>query len=121
MKNNIKNMKTFDEFILETKGEHDNSKVYDDLYSDVEKHLKRWGAGPVYGWKGSKGIAFSVSKGKNVKPNDWIVINYIPHGDSLTITLYPYGTDSIETARDYREYVLCYYYGCGYVYVVIKL
>ncbi len=35
-------MKTFDEFVLEVKGEHDNSKVYDDLYSDVEKHLKRW-------------------------------------------------------------------------------
>lgn len=95
----------FDEFILEVKGEHDNSKVYDDLYSDVEKHLKRWGAGPVYGWKGSNGIAFSVSKGKNVKPNDWITIVYNRQWDDLTITLYPFGTDDTEEARDYRDQV----------------
>lgn len=98
-------MKTFDEFILEVKGEHDNSKVYDDLYSDVEKHLKRWGAGPVYGWKGSNGIAFSVSKGKNVKPNDWITIVYNRQWDDLTITLHPFGTDDLGEARDYREQV----------------
>ena len=37
-------MKDFKSYIIETKGEHDNSKVYDDLYGDVEKHLKKWGA-----------------------------------------------------------------------------
>ena len=76
-------MKDFKSYIIETKGEHDNSKVYDDLYGDVEKHLKKWGAGPVYGWKGDNGICFSVSKGKNVEKDDWITIVYNKQYDDL--------------------------------------
>lgn len=98
-------MKDIKDYILEVKGEHDQSKVYDDLYSDVEPYLKKWGAGPVYGWKGDKGIAFSVSKGKNVKPNDWIAIIYNRQYDDLTITLSQYGTDDIDDAKSYEENV----------------
>lgn len=98
-------MKSFDEFILEVKGEHDKSKTYDDLYSDVESHLKRWGAGPVYGWKGDKGISFSVSKGRNVKPNDWIIIKYNREYDDLTIMLSKYGEDDEKSIREYRDQV----------------
>lgn len=97
----MRDIKTF----LESKGEHDNSKVYDDLYDDVEKSLDRWGAGPVYGWKGDKGICFSVSKGKNVKKDDWITIIWNKQHDDLTITLHPFGTDDLEEARAYEEMV----------------
>lgn len=98
-------MKDIKNYILEYKGEHDNSQVYDDLYADVEKHLDRWGATPVYGWKGDKGIAFGVTKGKNVKKDDWIVILYNRAHDDLTITLSPWGTDDINEARDFRDMV----------------
>lgn len=102
-------MKTIKNYINETKGEHDPSKTYDDLYADVEKHLSRWGAGPVYGWKGDCGIAFSVSKGKNVKKDDWITIYYNgcknSYQDDLLITLSTYGTDDPESARDYVDNV----------------
>ena len=98
-------MKDFKSYITEAKGEHDNSKVYDDLYADVEKHLKRWGAGLVYGWKGDKGIAFSVSKGKNVEKDDWITIVYNREYDDLLITLSKFGTDNIEDAKAYEENV----------------
>ena len=98
-------MKNIIDFINEMKGEHDNSKVYDDLYADVEKHLSRWGAGPVYGWKGDNGICFSVSKGKNVKKDDWITIIYNRQYDDLTITLAPFGTDDTNEAHAYQEMV----------------
>ena len=97
----MKNIKQF----LESKGEHDSSKVYDDLYEDVEQHLTRWGAGPVYGWKGDKGIAFAVTKGKNVEKDDWITIIYNRQYDDLTITLSKFGTDELDDAKDYREMV----------------
>ena len=97
----MKDIKTF----LEVKGEHDKSKVYDDLYADVEKHLSRWGAGPVYGWKGDKGIAFAVSRGKNVEKDDWIVILHNRRYDDLTITLSKFGTDDLDEAKDYQEMV----------------
>lgn len=98
-------MKSFNEFLLETKGEHDDSKLYDELYSRVEKYLSKWGAGPVYGWKSDKGIAFKVTKGKNIKSNDWITIFYNPRYDDFTITLCPFGTDDIEDARSYKTNV----------------
>lgn len=102
-------MKELKKYIAETKGEHDHSKVYDELYADVEKHLDRWGAGPVYGWKGDQGICFSVSKGKNVKKDDWITIFYNgcrnSYADDLLITLSTYGTDEPENARDYVDMV----------------
>jgi hypothetical protein len=102
-------MNTLSSFLInklnEVKGEHDKSKTYDDLYKDVEKSLSRWGAGPVYGWRGDKGIAFSVSKGKNVKKDDWIVIYHDRRSDSLLITLSQFGTDDPDQAKDYREYV----------------
>ena len=96
-------MKSLKDILLEAQGEHDKSKVYDDLYSDVEKDLKRWGAGPVYGYKGDKGIAFSVSRGKNVKKDDWIVIEYNRMSDDLTVYLCKYG--DAELSRDSHEYV----------------
>lgn len=98
-------MKDIKEYITESKGEHDNSQVYDDLYADVEKHLTKWGAGPVYGWKGDKGIAFSVSKGKNVEKDDWITIIYNRKYDDLLITLSKLGTDNINDAKDYVDQV----------------
>lgn len=98
-------MKDIKEYVCEAKGEHDRSKIYDDLYADVEKHLDKWGAGPVYGWKGDNGIAFSVSKGKNVKQNDWITIVYNKSFDDLTITLSQFGTDDVDEAKDYMDMV----------------
>lgn len=98
-------MKDLKSYIVETKGEHDNSKVYDDLYGDVEKHLKKWGAGPVYGWKGDNGICFSVSKGKNVEKDDWITIVYNKQYDDLLITLSKFGTDDIDDAKSYEDNV----------------
>ena len=91
-------MKNIVDYLFETQGEHDKSKVYDDLYADVEPYLKNWGAGPVYGWCGDKGIAFSVSKGKNVKKDDWIVIKYNKRNDSLTIMLSKYGEGDEDSA-----------------------
>lgn len=95
--------------LFETKGEHDVSELYDMLYANVEKHLSRWGAGPVYGWKGEKGICFPVSKGKNVKKDDWITIFYNgsrqSFADDFLITLSPYGTDDPEEARAYKDMV----------------
>jgi len=98
-------MKDINKFIKETKGEHDNSKVYDDLYADVENHLKKWGAGLVYGWKGDNGICFSVSKGKNVEKDDWITIIYNKQYDDLTITLSKFGTDDPDIAKKYEDNV----------------
>lgn len=98
-------MKNLSTYISETKGDHDNSKTYDDLYSDVEKYLNTWGAGPVFGWKGDNGIAFSVSKGKNVKPNDWIVIVHNRQHDDLTIMLSKYGEGDPETASNVKDMV----------------
>lgn len=98
-------MRDIKSFLFETKGEHDNSKVYDDLYADVEKHLNKWGAGPVYGWKGDNGICFPVSKGKNVEKDDWITIVYNKQYDDLTITLSKFGTDDPKNAKAYQEMV----------------
>ena len=91
-------MKDITTYLMETQGEHDKSKVYDDLYNDIEPYLKRWGAGPVYGYKGDQGISFSVSKGKNVKKDSWIVIIHNKQYDDLTIMLSKYGTGDEETA-----------------------
>jgi len=98
-------MKSFKEYITEEKGEHDASQVYNDLYKNVEDHLEKWGAGPVYGWKGDNGIAFAVSKGKNVQKDDWIAIIYNRKHDDLTITLSTFGTDDISNAKDYAQQV----------------
>ena len=98
-------MKDIKTYILETQGEHDKSKVYDDLYADVEPYLTKWGAGPVYGWKGDKGICFSVSKGKNVEKNDWIVIAYNKQYDDLTIMLSPYGEGDPDTSKQIQDMV----------------
>lgn len=98
-------MKDITTYLMETQGEHDKSKVYDDLYADVEKHLKDWGAGPVYGYRGDKGIAFSVSKGKNVQKNDWIVIVYNKRNDDLTIMLSEYGEGDPDTAKAIEDNV----------------
>ena len=95
----IKNMKDIKEYLFEAQGEHDKSKVYDDLYSDIENYLDKWGAGPVYGWRSDQGIAFSVSNGKNVEKDDWIVIVYNKKYDDLTIMLSKYGTGDEEDAK----------------------
>lgn len=98
-------MKDIKTYILETQGEHDKSKVYDDLYADVEPYLTKWGAGPVYGWKGDQGICFSVSKGKNIEKNDWIVIAYNKQYDDLTIMLSPYGEGDPDTSKQIQDKV----------------
>lgn len=98
-------MKDIKTYILETQGEHDKSKVYDDLYADVEPYLTKWGAGPVYGWKGDQGICFSVSKGKNVEKNDWIVIIYNKQYDDLTIMVSPYGNGEADNAKQIEHNV----------------
>ena len=98
-------MKNLKQYIMEYQGEHDHSQVYDDLYADVEPCLAKWGAGLVYGWKGDNGIAFAVSKGKNVQKDDWIVIIYNRQHDDLTITLSTFGTDDISNAKDYAQQV----------------
>ncbi len=99
-------MKDLKTYLFEVQGEHDKSKVYDDLYADVEPHLKEWGAGPVYGWCGDKGIAFSVSKGKNIKQNDWIVIKYNKQHDDLTIMISQFGNGDEDNAKaiEYNVY-----------------
>ena len=114
-------MKTIDIFITEklkinkdskaekykpTQGVHDKSQVYDDIWDDIKDHLERWGAGAVYGWKGDKGVSFSVTNGKNIKDDyDWIVIYYdnSPWDDSFLITLSKYGTDDPHEAISYKE------------------
>lgn len=74
-----------------TQGEHDKSLIYDDIWNDIKDHLERWGAGPVYGWKRNQGVAFSVTKGKNVQKDDWIVIKYNKGYDDFSIFLVKYG------------------------------
>ena len=95
-------------------GPHDDSKIYDDLFEDVVKHLGRWGAGSVYGFKGDQGIMFSVSrKNKNLRKlglteDPWIIISYNRRYDNLTIILSEDGhddEDNLEYAIDYKKYV----------------
>lgn len=89
-------------------GEHDKSVVYDDIWNDIKDHLERWGAGPVYGWKRNQGVAFSVTKGKNVKKDDWIVIQYNIEYDDFTIFLSKHGSDE---QRDIKDSVAMVYLG----------
>ena len=70
---------------------HDKSKIYDDIWDDIKDSLERWGAGPVYGWEGKNGVAFHITKGKNIEENDWIVIRYNKGYDDFTIFLAKYG------------------------------
>lgn len=98
-------MKDLKTYLFEVQGEHDKSKVYDDLYADIEPYLKDWGAGPVYGWKGDQGIAFQVSKGKNIGKNDWIVIKYNKQYDDLTILLSEYGSGDEDSAKEIEDNV----------------
>lgn len=93
-------MKDIKQYLNEVRGEHDKSQVYDDLYADVEPYLSKWGAGPVYGWRGDKGIAFQVTKGSNIGENDWIVIKYNRQYDDLTIMLSEYGSGDEDSAKE---------------------
>jgi len=88
-----------------TQGEHDKSLIYDDIWNDIKDHLVKWGAGPVYGWKGKQGVAFSVSEGKNVKPDDWIVIQYNKGYDDFTIFLSKYGAEEDEYIRARQDMI----------------
>ena len=99
-------MKGLKTYLFEVQGNHDKSKVYDDLYGDIVAHLNKWDAGPVYGWKGDQGIAFSVGCGKNIQKDDWIVIKYNKKYDDLTIMVSKYGTGDEETAKaiEYNVY-----------------
>ena len=88
-----------------TQGEHDSSRIYDDIWNDIKDDLERWGAGPVHGWNGSEGVAFSISKGKRlVDKDDWIVIRYNKEYDDFTIFLVKYGdiddTKNIKAKAD---------------------
>lgn len=118
---NSNNMKTINKYLNEalitkdtklkdrknyvpTQGNHDKSIVYDDIWNDIKDHLERWGAGPVYGWNGKNGVAFSVSEGENVEKDDWIVIQYNRGYDDFSIFLAKYGNiddeDNIKNQVD---------------------
>ena len=91
----------------EQQGPHDPSQIYDDVYPVLEEHLVSWGAGPVYGWRGDKGVAFPVKGGK------WITI--VPMGfngyyndDSFLVTISQYGTEDPDEADKAFGYVDIY-------------
>lgn len=96
-----------DESLEEEQGPHDPSQLYDDVYGEIEPYLDKWGAGPVYGWRGDKGVAFPVRGGK------WIVItmmgfNGYYNDDSFFVTISQYGADSAEDADKFLAYVNLY-------------
>ena len=100
--------KKLDEGFDEKQGTHDPSVIYDDVYSYIEKDLDKWGAGPVYGWKGDKGVCFSVKKPDG--STAWIVItmmgfNGYYNDDSFLVTISKYGTDERDEADDFYHYV----------------
>ena len=88
-------------------GEHDKSKLYDELWDSLKDDLWKWDAGPVYGWCSDKGIAFTANKGKNVKKDDWIVIVYDKFNDDFTVMLSKYGTGEEDEASkiEYHVYI----------------
>lgn len=87
-------------------GKHDKSKIYDDIWDDIKDSLERWGAGPVYGWDGKNGVAFNITKGKNIEENDWIVIRYNKGYDDFTIFLAKYGNiDDDENIKRQEDMV----------------
>lgn len=87
-------------------GEHDKSRVYDDIWDDIKDSLYKWNAGPVYGWKGDKGVAFQVNVDGKFK-GKWVVIYYTRSAwdDSFLITISDHGTDAKDDAIDYEESV----------------
>lgn len=99
--------KKLDEEFDEVQGTHDKSQLYDDVYKEIEPSLGKWGAGPVYGWKGNQGVCFSV------KGNKWITItmmgfNGFYNDDSFFVTISQYGTDDPEDADKFLAYVNLY-------------
>lgn len=100
-----------DESFDEVQGPHDESQIYDDVYAEIEPHLEEWGAGPVYGWKGNKGVCFSVKKADGASA--WIVItmmgfNGYYNDDSFLVTISQYGADDPEEADAAIGYVYLY-------------
>ena len=93
-----------DESFDEEQGPHDESVIYDDLYGEIEPYLDKWGASPVYGYCGNKGICFSVRDGR------WVVVkpmgfNGYYNDDSLLVTIAPSPVGDPEDADDYFSYV----------------
>jgi len=89
-----------------TQGEHDKSKVYDDIWDDIKDSLYKWEAGPVYGFKSNKGVTFSVGLPGKYK-GYWITIYYEnnPWNDSFLITLAKYSTDDKSESKDWEDNV----------------
>ena len=97
----MKSLKLF----LETMGPHDESDTYNQMYSQVEPYLGKWGAGEVRGWRRNRGIAFHVTKGSNVEQNDWIVVRWNPDYDDYTVMLSEYGEGDEATAKSVKDNV----------------
>ena len=100
-----------DESFDEEQGPHDRSIIYDDIYREIEPNLDKWGACPVYGWRGNKGVCFTVKKANGEEP--WITItmmgfNGYYNDDSFLVTVSKYGTDDPEEADEAYGYVYLY-------------
>lgn len=96
-----------DESLEEIQGPHDQSQVYDDIYGEIEPILSKIGASPVYGFRGDKGVSFSVKDGR------WVVIkpmgfNGYYNDDSLMVTISKYPTDDPYEADKAYTYVNLY-------------
>lgn len=85
-------------------GEHDKSRVYDDIWNDIKDSLYLWNAGPVYGFRGDKGVSFQVNLDGKYK-GYWIVIkyNYGSFRDDFLITLSKYATDEKSDCKDWED------------------
>lgn len=96
-----------DESFDETQGPHDESVIYDDIYPEIEPCLDKWGASPVYGFRGNQGVCFSVRDGR------WVVIkpmgfNGYYNDDSLMVLIGQWATDDPDEADKAYGYVYLY-------------
>lgn len=96
-----------DESFDEEQGPHDESVIYDDVYPEIEPCLDKWGASPVYGYCGNKGVCFSIRDGR------WVVIkpmgfNGYYNDDSFLVTVADSPVGDPEDADNYYSYVYLY-------------
>ena len=99
-----KNIKVSSNGYEPKQGEHDKSQVYDDIWNDIKDSLYKWNAGPVYGFKGDKGVSFQVRVEGKYK-GYWIVIKYNNSvwNDSFLITLAKYATDYKSESEAWKD------------------
>ena len=72
----------------------------------IKDSLYKWNAGPVYGFRGDKGVSFQVNVDGKFK-GKWVVIYYTRSAwdDSFLITISDHGTDAKDDAIDYEDSV----------------